>query len=85
MNAEHNERQLQKSETARGAEAREQSLRCASCEIEILWPATVVQGRAYCCSGCAAGGPCTCDYSQYLSETISGVIHYLSERPVERK
>jgi hypothetical protein len=42
------------------------ALRCANCEIEILWPPTVVQGKPYCCAGCAAGGPCSCDYSQYL-------------------
>lgn len=53
-----------------------EQLRCANCEIEILWPPTMVQGQAYCCIGCAAGGPCSCDYSQYRSVTISGVIHY---------
>jgi hypothetical protein len=50
--------------------------RCANCDIDILWSATVVQGITYCCAGCAAGGPCCCDYSQYRSVTISGVIHY---------
>jgi hypothetical protein len=50
---------------------------CANCEIEILWPPTVVQGKTYCCTGCAAGGPCNCDYSLYRSVNISGVIHYL--------
>jgi hypothetical protein len=53
-----------------------QTLRCANCDIEFLWPPTVVQGKTYCCTGCAAGGPCNCDYSQYRSVTISGVIHY---------
>jgi hypothetical protein len=51
-------------------------LRCANCDIEILWSATMVREQAYCCTGCAAGGPCSCDYSQYRSVTISGVIHY---------
>ena len=51
-------------------------LRCANCDIEILWPPTVRYGQTYCCSGCAAGGPCCCDYSQYRSVNISGVIHY---------
>lgn len=50
--------------------------RCANCDIDILWSPNVVQGKTYCCSGCAAGGPCCCDYSQYKSVNISGVIHY---------
>ena len=54
-----------------------QVVRCANCDIEILWPPTVVQGKTFCCTGCAAGGPCNCDYSLYRSVTISGVIHYL--------
>ena len=58
----------------------QQVLRCANCDIEIRWPPTIVQGKAYCCTGCAAGGPCNCDYSQYSSVTISGVIHYTIEQ-----
>jgi hypothetical protein len=58
----------------------QQPLRCANCDIEILWPPTVVQGKTYCCTGCAAGGPCNCDYSQYSSVNIAGVIHYLDEK-----
>ena len=50
--------------------------RCANCDIDILWPPVVVDGKTYCCTGCAAGGPCSCDYSQYRSVNISGVIHY---------
>src|SRR5205807_526958 len=38
----------------------QQPLRCANCDIDILWPPTVVQGKTYCCTGCAAGGPCNC-------------------------
>ncbi len=53
-----------------------QAPHCANCDIEILWPPTVVQGKTYCCTGCAAGGPCNCDYSQYRSVNIAGVIHY---------
>lgn len=49
---------------------------CVNCEIEFLWPPIVVQGKTYCCTGCATGGPCCCDYSQYNSVNISGVIHY---------
>ena len=36
---------------------------CANCGIEIHWQPTIVDGRTYCCPGCAQGGPCTCDYS----------------------
>ena len=50
--------------------------RCANCDIDILWKPTVVQGKTFCCTGCAAGGPCSCDYSLYRSTTIAGIIHY---------
>ncbi len=43
-------------------------LKCANCQITIYWIPTIVEGKAYCCSGCADGGPCTCDYS-HLPET----------------
>lgn len=58
------------------SEQPQQPLRCANCDIDILWSPTVVWGSTYCCIGCAAGGPCCCDYSLYRSVTISGVIHY---------
>lgn len=35
---------------------------CANCGIPIRWQPTVVDGKAYCCLGCAEGGPCECDY-----------------------
>jgi hypothetical protein len=44
--------------------------RCVNCDIAILWQPIVVQGRAYCCTGCAAGGPCNCDYSQYSMVSV---------------
>jgi hypothetical protein len=53
-----------------------QVYRCANCDIEFFWAPTVVQGKMYCCAGCATGGPCNCDYSLYRSVTIMGVIHY---------
>ena len=56
--------------------ARRQMHRCANCDIEFFWSPTVVQDNVYCCTGCAAGGPCTCDYSLYRSVIIMGVIHY---------
>lgn len=50
--------------------------RCTNCDIEFFWSPTIAQGQVYCCTGCAAGGPCTCDYSLYSSVTIMGVIYY---------
>ena len=35
---------------------------CATCGIVIRWQTTIVDGRAFCCLGCAQGGPCRCDY-----------------------
>lgn len=60
---------------------RQSLLRCANCDIDILWPPVVVQGKTYCCIGCAAGGPCNCDYSEYSSVSISGVIYYGTDVP----
>lgn len=39
-----------------------QQLVCANCGIVIRWQATILEGRPYCCLGCAQGGPCDCDY-----------------------
>lgn len=36
--------------------------RCANCDAEIAWRPTIHLGRAYCCGGCAQGGPCYCSY-----------------------
>ena len=35
---------------------------CTTCGIVIRWQPTTVEGKAYCCLGCAEGGPCECDY-----------------------
>jgi hypothetical protein len=35
---------------------------CANCGIVIRWQPTRVGASIYCCSGCAEGGPCRCDY-----------------------
>lgn len=64
------------SQAARSEPQARQVYRCANCDIEFFWPPTVVQGKVYCCTGCAADGPCNCDYSLYRSVTILGVIHY---------
>jgi hypothetical protein len=63
-------------QTARPEAGSRQVYRCANCDIEFFWSPIVVQGSIYCCTGCAAGGPCTCDYSLYRSVIIMGVIHY---------
>jgi hypothetical protein len=39
-----------------------EELVCTNCGILIRWQPTIVDGRAYCCLGCAGGGPCECDY-----------------------
>ena len=35
---------------------------CATCELEVRWTPVRRGMRAYCCDGCAAGGPCSCSY-----------------------
>ena len=40
--------------------------RCANCGAEIAWRPTIHRGRAYCCGGCAQGGPCYCSYDLSL-------------------
>jgi len=78
MNTENTQQQGQRAgEPHEGTNgSQRQVMRCANCDIEILWTPTIARDTAYCCTGCAAGGPCTCDYSQYRSVNISGVIHY---------
>ena len=40
----------------------EQQNVCANCGIMFHWLPTIVDGKLYCCLGCAQGGPCECDY-----------------------
>jgi hypothetical protein len=35
---------------------------CVTCEVEIAGNAVFHVGLPFCCSGCVAGGPCTCSY-----------------------
>jgi hypothetical protein len=37
---------------------------CANCGLAISWPPVRVDGNAYCCGGCALGGPCYCSYDR---------------------
>lgn len=46
---------------------------CASCEGTITGRPVYYMDEAYCCLGCAHGGPCMCTYEQDLAE--DGVDH----------
>lgn len=37
-------------------------MNCESCDIELIAVPLWQADRYYCCSGCAAGGPCRCSY-----------------------
>lgn len=37
-------------------------MKCESCDIEIAALPLWRDGRHFCCSGCADGGPCICSY-----------------------
>jgi hypothetical protein len=62
-------------QAARHEPGSRQMYHCANCDIEFFWPPTLVQNTVYCCTGCAAGGPCNCDYSLYRPAMGIGVIH----------
>ena len=54
---------------------------CANCGIVIRWQPTIVDGKTYCCLGCARGGPCECDYENLPPpEGINPLVHQ-SVRP----
>jgi hypothetical protein len=38
------------------------SANCTTCEAQLTAPPTLHDGQPFCCSGCAAGGPCMCTY-----------------------
>ena len=48
------------------------TLNCTSCEAPIDGPPVFDDGRAFCCRGCAAGGPCLCDYGHPEATTPFG-------------
>src|SRR5205809_8016486 len=41
---------------------RRETVICATCELEVPWTPVRLGARAYCCEGCAVGGPCFCSY-----------------------
>ena len=52
---------------------------CANCGIQFAWQPTVVDGRSYCCIGCAMGGPCSCDYSNLPNDTECRMIMVITK------
>lgn len=42
--------------------------RCASCEDRITGRPVYRMDEAYCCAGCAVGGPCTCSYDVEMAD-----------------
>jgi len=52
--------------------------RCDSCDIDLTASVMLFQGRAYCCSGCADGGPCVCTYES-PADRVSGNGHASSD------
>lgn len=41
---------------------------CVTCEAQIRAPAVFHLGLPFCCSGCAADGPCNCSYDDVAPE-----------------
>ena len=46
---------------------------CASCDGQLIDRPVYRMDEAYCCLGCAEGGPCFCTYEQDLAD--DGVDH----------
>jgi hypothetical protein len=58
---------------------------CANCGILIRWLPTVVDGKTYCCLGCARGGPCECDYHHLPHHTDRAHIVVRYKGIIERR
>lgn len=54
---------------------------CASCDGVITGRAVYRMDEAYCCLGCAEGGPCSCSYEADLAD--DGVDHLGLAFPME--
>jgi hypothetical protein len=46
---------------------------CDGCGVEITWGPVLAEGRAFCCSDCSQGFPCTCGERMELDEEQRGV------------
>jgi hypothetical protein len=46
--------------------------RCFSCDIELPPDPPATGERNYCCSGCEAGGPCSCTYEGSPKHSTNG-------------
>jgi transcription elongation factor GreA len=58
---------------------------CATCEVEVAWAPVWRNGQAYCCQGCAAGGPCCCSYDESSSEVAMQIERLtVASAPPER-
>lgn len=53
-------------------------LTCANCAIEFDWTPVDQHGLTYCCSGCADGGPCSCEYDAPVAFTASTTLEEAS-------
>jgi len=52
---------------------------CDTCGIRISWQPTLIGKGVYCCTGCAEGGPCSCDYGS-LPERNEPAAIVIAER-----
>ena len=58
---------------------------CASCEFELTGRPVYVRDEAYCCLGCAGGGPCVCTYETDLAEDGVDGIGLAFPMPARRR
>jgi hypothetical protein len=59
--------------------------RCRNCGIDIPWPPVVVGIAAFCCGGCAQGGPCYCSYDPPEPEPTRPALEADHEGPAPTK
>ena len=56
---------------------------CASCEGRITGAAVYLMDEAYCCIGCAHGGPCVCTYEPDMAgDGVTGLGVLAEAEPV---
>lgn len=58
--------------------------RCANCGILFTWPPTYRGGLAYCCLGCALGGPCRCSYDNAKTGPMKMILVIVQDEDAER-